>query len=96
MNNREKPSVLRHIHNQYKTEYYLVGELLHREDGPAEILYENGKIIRESYFVKGIRHRDDGPAVIHYNLKGETIYAANWVKGTFYGDTIGNARKEAI
>jgi hypothetical protein len=39
---------------------------LHREDGPAIICYNNGRITSEYWYRNGKRHRDDGPASICY------------------------------
>jgi hypothetical protein len=58
---------------------------LHREDGPAEILYENGQKIIEYWYHDGKWHRDDGPAVIAY--KDGRISGERWCRyGEYHRD----------
>jgi hypothetical protein len=46
-------------------------DLLHREDGPAFIMYDEQDRVRgEVYQRHGLLHRDDGPAVINYFENG--------------------------
>lgn len=50
---------------------------LHREDGPAWISYQNGKIIEKGWWFKGKSHRENGPAIIKYRdgvITGEQWY----------------------
>jgi len=57
-----------------KTKY-----VLHREDGPASIDYnEDGSIQYEGWYINGVKHREDGPAVIHYNDDGSIQYEGRY------------------
>jgi hypothetical protein len=52
---------------------------LHREDGPARIVYNNlGKIIKKMFYMNGFINREYGPAIIHYysnhSIKVEYFY----------------------
>lgn len=55
----------------------------HREDGPAQLWYqENGKIYQEIYQKNGQLHREDGPAVIYYEEDGTSIHhIQHWIDG---------------
>ncbi len=50
------------------TECWYRGDAKHRDDGPAEIVYRNGKIVEEYWYQNGMLHRDGGPAVIWHGL----------------------------
>ena len=57
----------------------------HRDDGPAEIYYDdNGEYIGETWYKKGQLHRDDGPAVISvmdsYDSDGNLQPNERWYK----------------
>lgn len=59
-------------------EQYMLNGLLHREDGPADIVYDkNGQKSVERWYLKGILHRFDGPAVITY--KNGKLQSEQWV-----------------
>lgn len=48
----------------------------HREDGPAEICYEDQElktVVEENYWLNGKLHREGGPAYIEY-ADGEVVY----------------------
>lgn len=52
----------------------------HREDGPAKISYNNGKLSRIEYIVDEKLHREDGPAIIIFDCNGivcEEFYYIN-------------------
>jgi len=56
-------------------EYYNSDNELHREGGPARIVYfDNGDVADEYYYKNGLQHRDDGPAVIAYHPNGNVHY----------------------
>lgn len=65
--------------------YYLNGGL-HREDGPAVIIYYlSGELRAEKYYVNNMPHREDGPTIIWYRLSGEVehkVYFLNGKKAT--------------
>jgi len=49
--------------------------VLHREDGPAIIRYnEDGSIYYEFWYINGVRHREDGPTYIGYRADGSIAY----------------------
>ena len=45
---------------------------LHRLDGPASVVFNNGMVESESWYLRGLLHRDDGAAQIYYR-NGEII-----------------------
>jgi len=50
------------------------GEALHREDGPARIIFNNSKVDKEIYYINGLIHREAKPAYISYYESGEIMY----------------------
>ena len=44
-------------------EFYYIDDKLHREDGPAIIIFVFGQK-EKFYYQNGLRHRNDGPAII--------------------------------
>ena len=63
----------------YKETYFL-DNIVHRDDGPAEICYyPSGKIASEEYYVNGKRHRINGPAYITYEEYGDIISEQHWI-----------------
>ena len=64
------------------SERYDDSKILHREDGPAIIIYSSGGTIRtESYSLEGMWHRQDGPALITLNKKGIPVDEDYWLEG---------------
>lgn len=61
----------------YSKEYRLNGRL-HRQDGPAMVYYEEGKLKEERWFQHGSLHRQGGPAVTVY---GDEIEEEYWERG---------------
>ena len=61
--------------NELGTKFWLLNDLLHREDGPA-VEYENGTKV---WYLNGLEHREDGPAVEYpvgtklWYLKGKEV-----------------------
>ena len=54
-------------------------DVLHREDGPAYIAYdENGNVEEERWYLNGIHTRKDGPAGIGYHEDGTTVRVEDW------------------
>jgi antitoxin component YwqK of YwqJK toxin-antitoxin module len=56
--------------------------VLHRDDGPAIIIYfSNGTIESESFYINGKLHREDGPAIIIYfsngTIESESFYISD-------------------
>ncbi len=49
------------------TERWYRNGIIHRDDGPAVIYYENGQKTYEFWIRDGIWHRDDGPTRVRYN-----------------------------
>lgn len=49
-----------------RKQYYRMGKL-HRENEPAEILYNtcNGKLYLQKYYINGLLHREDQPSIIY-------------------------------
>ena len=59
----------------------LNGEL-HRDDGPAEIIYRrDGSIYWQEWYLNGKRHRSDGPASIKYKRDGSIERQEWWLNG---------------
>lgn len=90
----------RHTHEVIveKEEWY-INNLLHRLDGPAQVLYyfEDCKK-SESWFQNGKYHREDGPAYIEYDMRGNICiyqwiinsenvsdYIENWLENNTFG-----------
>lgn len=46
----------------------------HRYDGPAEIIYRNGKLYCETWMFMGKKHRLDGPAETQYYKNGDLAF----------------------
>ena len=58
---------------------------LHREDGPAKIIYrKNGNIDYEEYYKDGVLHREDGPAKIRYYNNGDIEYEEYYKNGNLH------------
>lgn len=61
-----------------KSEKWLEHGQLHREDGPAVIIYyEDGTVGSEKWYKNGELHREDGPAEIHYN-EDNSVWREYW------------------
>lgn len=76
-------------------------DLIHREDGPAQILYDvKGRLLRETFFSDGRVHRADGPAHVVYDLRGRVQHSEYWLDdkllehGRFL-NTLGNLTESA-
>lgn len=63
-----------------REEYYIDGEL-HRDDGPAGVIIDNGIAISETWFRHGKPHRVGAPALIHRNSHGTVTLAQTWRDG---------------
>lgn len=46
----------------------------HRTGGPAEIVYNNGKIEVENWYQNGEPHREDGPALVDHDMGSSEWY----------------------
>lgn len=57
--------VTKHIVGRLET--WKIGEMFHRKDGPAYVLYYTDGAIQEQWYRFGKRHRTDGPAIITRN-----------------------------
>lgn len=55
----------------YTEKYYNANLAVHREDGPAYIVYEKGKPVTQKWYKDGLVHRDDGPAYIALDARGK-------------------------
>lgn len=49
------------------TQYFVVGDRLHRSDGPAKIISNPKGVCLQEYYYNGLPHRTDGPAIIEYD-----------------------------
>ncbi len=56
--------------HQYKVLRWHHNGKLHREDGPAEIWYEDDYMIYAGWHWNGPLHREDGPASVHFERNG--------------------------
>jgi len=66
---------------------YWINNKLHREDGPAVIVYyEDGQIKRIEYWVNNQLHKLDGPAFIWYKENGTVEEESYFVDGKRYFD----------
>jgi hypothetical protein len=58
---------------------------LHREDGPAYIVYKlNGSIGFEEFRINGVPHNRDGAAVIAYKCDGSISWESYCISGVYY------------
>ena len=63
-----------------KSEKWMLGDKLHRIDGPALVRYnKHGNVKFEEYYVNG-EYREDGPAVIGFYLSGEIRFEEYYSK----------------
>ena len=63
----------------YKMTYYDELNQIHRDNGPAEIIWDEDGIIYERYYKDGKLHRDNGPAEIRY-YRGEIVNLEKYFK----------------
>lgn len=71
--NEKGPAIIRKYNNKCRVAYLIDG-LYHREDGPADITAEDGKLVTMTYYKKGLLHRVDGPAEIYFYNDGSKYY----------------------
>lgn len=45
--------------------------LLHRVDGPAYEMWNNGVLEHQSWYLSGVLHREDGPAITHVSTQAK-------------------------
>lgn len=64
--------------------WYVMG-LMNRKNGPASILYKDGKVNHIRWYKDGDLHREDGPANIFYEEDGG-IYEEWWMNGVMLTD----------
>ena len=57
-----QPNVEYNENSTIKCQWYVNGKL-HREEGPAMLLYDNS----EEWYIDGLLHRENGPAINHAN-----------------------------
>ena len=63
-------------------EEWLIDDMYHRTDGPAEIFYsKNGNVECQSWYVYNKLHRVDGPARIYYHDNGIAWFHQWWIDG---------------
>lgn len=74
----DKKITYKKVQNGTKTtDMYLADNLLHRENGPAWVVYENNVKREEIYYIHGMIHRMCLPAIITYHNDG-TINSQEW------------------
>lgn len=82
---------------EHDERWYIDGDL-HRENGPALLVYRKGNkgiyLAEESYFLYGDEHRIDGPAVIKYDEAGHII-SHSWHRHVVAKRRIGRSGKQA-
>jgi len=69
--------------NKIASEWHLLNNKYHREDGPAKIWYykKYGKIECLQYYINGKLHREDGPARIWCDRYGKITKEDYWING---------------
>lgn len=72
------------LDEMYNNESNYIKLTWHRENGPAKIRYEAGRIVSEEYFVNDVRHNLGGPACINYDKSGKIINEKYYVDGVLY------------
>ena len=88
ISNKELTKEIQYIGGKIKNETYWLDGELHREDGPANIWYNDDKISVESYYLNGEHHRDNGFARIWYNKEGTIGESEYWIKGKLITDPL--------
>lgn len=67
--------------------------VLHRENGPASIIYKDGQLIQEDWYFNGKRHRLGGPAMVRV---GDREWPGDYyVNGKMFRDGDTEEYKEA-
>ena len=60
-----------YVEKTHDTISYYLNRILHRNDGPAKIEYNNdGNISKEEYWINNEIYRENGPSVIYYFKDG--------------------------
>lgn len=89
-----------------KEEWFNSRGELHRDDGPAEVMYHrNGKLMRQVWYQNGEVSRIGGPAFIEYRGDGVRVNIERWLQNgvshrvdgpaeiIYYGEADGGGRK---
>lgn len=75
---KKKTKTLFYFKNTMSIEsiWYEYDEILHREDGPARIVFDenSGDVSYEEYYKNGALFRKDGPAFIRYHSNGNIAH----------------------
>ncbi len=74
-------------HGGIRVESYMLGNKLHRDDGPAEIrYYDNGVIMHKKYMQNGVLHNENGPACVAYHNNGKLEEISWYINGNYHRD----------
>jgi len=83
MSYKERIDGSRCLHKQWRND---AGQL-HREGGPAHIIYEvDGSIDREIFYINGYVGRLNGPARIGYFRDGSICWEQFWIAEEYLGE----------
>lgn len=76
------------ITNQlYEEKFYSNKYLLHKEDGPAHVIFSKKKRLSYIAFaINGKYHREDYPAIIFYDKNGKVECVEYYLNGIRYAD----------
>lgn len=67
---------------EIKSREYIVNAKLHREDGPAYLVWDKtGILLFESYYQNFKLHREEGAAMVVYNQLGEITINRYYING---------------
>ena len=82
-----EPKIVYYPNGNKKEECYWDLNELHREDGPAVMLwYDDGKIQSIQYLQNDMWHRTDGPANICFEENGNIYREGYYLNGEEYSD----------
>jgi len=76
----DKPIQTEMYSNNYMRQRWMIGDKLHRENGPAVIRYYNNGLVNYKRWYKDHKlHRLDGPAIVKYDESGKIKYQGWYV-----------------
>jgi hypothetical protein len=79
LHNENGPAVVfKGREKDFQVYIHYVNNKIHKEDGPAKEVWQDGKLYKSSYYVDGKLHRKDGPAIEWDD--GQFIYALDGKK----------------
>ena len=101
----DNPAHLEYDVNTFKECYYS-HDVLHREEGPAVLVWDGSLLIRYEYYINGFLHNEHGPALCisdithtqhkEYWLNGKKLKKSAWLHEIFHGVCEGELNDKLI